>query len=199
MPETQSTRRLKWLLRVLLLWIAAIFTRLVWLQVIRHDDLLRLAQQQQQKVVEVPAMRGSIFDRSGQPLAKSLPAESISVNPQRIPDPGVAADLLSGILGMDRDKLFTRIQTAKRRGAGFLWVKRKVDSSEAARLRTFNFDWVEFRDETRRFYPRGDLVSHVVGSTGIVDDEVVERGNAGIETPKPCWHRRPNNGSRQRH
>ena len=110
MLETQSARRLRWLLRVLLVWFAAIFGRLVWLQVIRHDDLLHMAQQQQQKQVEVPALRGTIFDRDGHPLAKSLPAESICVNPQRVPDAGVAADLLSGILGLDRGKLFERIQ-----------------------------------------------------------------------------------------
>jgi cell division protein FtsI (penicillin-binding protein 3) len=181
MLETQSTRRLKWLLRVLLVWIAAIFTRLVWLQVFRHDDLLKLAQQQQQKQVEVPAVRGTIFDREGRPLAKSLPAESIHINPQHIPDAGVAADVLSGVLGLDRAKLLDRIASAKRRGSGFLWIKRKVDSSEAARLRALNFGWVEFTNEMRRFYPREELTSHVVGSTGMVDDDVVEHGNAGIE------------------
>ena len=102
MQETLANRRLTWLLRVLLAWVAAIFLRLIWLQVIRHDDLLRLAQQQQEKMVAIPAQRGSIFDRDGRPLAKSLPAESICVNPQRIPDAGLAADLLAGVLEMDR-------------------------------------------------------------------------------------------------
>ena len=181
MLETQSAQRLKWLLRVLLVWIAAIFGRLVWLQVVRHDDLLRQAQQQQQKEIAVPAVRGTIFDRNGRPLAKSLPAESIHVNPQHIPDAGVAADELSSVLGLDRAKLLDRIQTAKRRGSGFLWIKRRVESSEAERLRALNFDWVEFNNEMRRFYPRAELTSHVVGSTGMVDDDVVEHGNSGIE------------------
>lgn len=181
MQETLSIGRLKWLLRILLIWIAVIFGRLIWLQVFRHDELLRLAQQQQQKHIEVPAMRGSILDRDGRPLAKSLPAQSICVNPQHIPDAGVAADLLAGILGMDRGSLYHRIQSAKSRGSGFLWIKRKVEDSEAERVRRLNLEWVEFRNEMRRFYPRGELASHVVGSTGIVDDDVAERGNAGIE------------------
>ena len=121
------------------------FCALGVVQVVRHDDLLRLAQQQQQKMVEIPALRGSIFDRDGQPLAKSLPAESICVNPQRIPDAGVAADLLSRLLDMDRAKLFDRIGNAKLRGAGFLWIKRKVDSSEAERVRNQKLEWVDFR------------------------------------------------------
>ncbi len=181
MPETQSTKRLRWLLRILLAWVGAIVLRLVWLQVIQHDELLRLAQQQQQKLVEIQALRGTIFDRTGQPLAKTLPAESICINPQRIPDPGVAADLLSPLLDLDRAKLYDRIVSAKLRKSGFLWVKRKVSADEAERVRSLKLEWVEFRQEMRRFYPQNQLASHVVGSTGMVDDQDVERGNAGIE------------------
>lgn len=180
MPETQTTRRLKWLLWILLLWVGVIVWRLVSLQVFQHDDLLRMAQQQQQRQVPIPALRGPILDRTGQPLAKTLPAASILVNPMKIPDAGVAADLLSRLLGMDRAKLYDQIATAKRRSSGFLWIKRKADAEEAERLRSLKLDWVEFRDEMRRYYPHGELASHVVGSIGVADDEV-EGGNAGIE------------------
>src|SRR5580658_5575304 len=102
MAENQAMRRLHGLLWMLLGWAVLIFSRLIWLQVIHHDDLLRMAQQQQQRMQQIPALRGTIFDRDGQPLAKSLPAESICVNPQKISDPGMAADLLSRILDLDR-------------------------------------------------------------------------------------------------
>jgi cell division protein FtsI (penicillin-binding protein 3) len=181
MPETQTTRRLHWLLWILLTWVGAIFVRLVWLQVIQHDDLLRAAQQQQQRYVEVPALRGAILDRSGQPLAKSLPSESICVNPQKIPDPEVAADLLSRVLDLNRPKLLGKIQEACLRHSGFLWIKRKVSAEEAARVRSLKLDWVEFRPELRRFYPHGTLAAHVLGSVGMVSEDSVERGTAGIE------------------
>src|SRR5689334_6439117 len=180
MFETQSTRRLQWLLWLLLVWVGAIFGRLLWLQVFQHDDLLRQAQMQQQRMVEVPAMRGAILDRFHQPLAKSLPAESICVNPQRIPDANVAADLLSRLLELDRAKLLERISAARLRNSGFMWVKRKVSAEEADRVRSLKLDWVEFREEMRRFYPQGELAAHVIGSTGVVDDGT-ERGNAGVE------------------
>jgi len=122
MPENQSTRRLQALLWMLLVWAFVIFGRLFLLQVVRHDDLLRLAQQQQQRVVEIQAERGSIFDRNGQPLAKSQPAESVCVNPHKITNPTVAAEFLSRLLDLDRDKLLDKIQTAKRRDSGFLWI-----------------------------------------------------------------------------
>ncbi len=180
MPDTQTTRRLKWLLWTLLLWVGVIFWRLVSLQVFQHDDLLRMAQQQQQRLVPIPAMRGPILDRTGQPLAKTLFAESILVNPQKIPDASVAADLLSRLLGLDRSKLYDQIATAKRRNSGFLWIKRKADAEEAERLRSLKLEWVEFRPEMRRYYPHGPLASHVVGSIGVADDDT-EGGNAGIE------------------
>src|SRR6516162_3815583 len=170
MPETLSTTRLRWLLRILLLWVGAIFLRLVWLQVIHHDDVLAQAQQQQQKMVEIQALRGTIFDRLGQPLAKTLPAESICINPQRIPDPSVAADLLAPPLELDRNALYERIAAAKRRRSGFMWVKRKVNAQTAERVRGLKLEWVEFREEMRRFYPHGSLASHVIGSLGKVDD-----------------------------
>ncbi len=182
MPETLSTRRLRWLLRLLLVWAGAVFCKLIWLQVVHHDELVKLAEQQQQKMVEIEAPRGTIFDRTGQPLAKTLPAESICINPLKIPDAGVAADLLSRVLDLKRTALYNRIATAKLRNSGFLWVKRKVSAEEADRVRSLRLDWVEFRPEMRRFYPHGELASHVLGSTGIVDpDDVVEHGNGGVE------------------
>jgi cell division protein FtsI (penicillin-binding protein 3) len=182
MPETLSTRRLRWLLRLVLVWAGAVFCKLIWLQVFHHDELVKLAEQQQQKTVEIEAARGTIFDRTGQPLAKTLPAESICINPLKIPDVGVAADLLSRILDVKRTPLFNRIALAKVRNSGFLWVKRKVSAEEAERVRSLHLDWVEFRPEMRRFYPHGELASHVLGSTGIVDpDDVIEHGNGGIE------------------
>src|SRR5580658_6591931 len=182
MLETQSTKRLLWLLRALILWVVVIFLRLIWLQVLQHDDLLRQAQSQQQKVVPIQAQRGSILDRSGQPLAKSLPAESVLVNPKRVKDAVVTADLLAPILGLDRRQLAERIRSAIRRDSGFLWVKRKVTADEAERVRSYRLAEVEFREEARRFYPHGQLAAHVLGSVGIADpNDTMERGTAGVE------------------
>jgi cell division protein FtsI (penicillin-binding protein 3) len=182
MQENQSTKRLLWLLRALIVWAGVIFLRLIWLQVLHHDDLLRLAQSQQQKMLPIQAQRGSILDRSGQPLAKSLPAESVLVNPKRVKDAVVTADLLAPILGLDAKQLAEKIRTAMRRDSGFLWVKRKVSASEAERVRSYRLAEVEFKEETRRFYPHGQLASHVLGTVGIADpNDTEERGTAGIE------------------
>src|SRR5580692_3424792 len=182
MLETQSTKRLLWLLRALILWVVVIFLRLIWLQVLQHDELLRQAQSQQQRVVPIQAQRGSILDRSGQPLAKSLPAESVLVNPKRVKDAVVTANLLAPILGLDRRQLAEKIRAGMRRESGFLWVKRKITAGEADRVRTYRLAEVEFKEETRRFYPHGQLAAHVLGSVGIANpNETIERGTAGVE------------------
>ena len=100
----------------------------------------------------------------------------------KIPDVGVAADILSRVLDLDRKPLYARLASAKEHKSGFMWVKRKVLPDEAARIRSLKFDWVEFREEMRRFYPHGQLAAHVLGSTGMLSqDDTVERGNAGVE------------------
>ena len=182
MAEEQTTRRLHWLLCLLLGWAGLIFLRLVWLQVIQHDNLLKMARQQQQRMRPIPALRGTIFDRDGQPLAKSLPAESVCVNPQKISDPATAADLLAKSLNLDSGEIQEKIEEAKLRGSGFLWIKRKIMEDEANALRSLNLPWVEFRTEMRRFYPHHTLAAHVLGSMGMTDpDDTEEHGAAGIE------------------
>lgn len=179
-----TERRLELLLWLFLLWALAIVGRLGYLQIYRHDDLLKQAQQQQQKPVKIPAMRGSILDRNGQPLAKTLPAETITMNPARIPDAEVAVGLLAPVLGLDREQWLTKIRSAQKAGKRFLRVKRRANADEVARVRGFNLEWVDFIPEMQRYYPQGPLASHVIGSLGAVPgagDEDEEHGNAGIE------------------
>jgi cell division protein FtsI (penicillin-binding protein 3) len=182
MPPPPTTQRLQWLLWALLAWAGIIFGRLVWLQVIRHDELLHLAEQQQQRTQDVQALRGSILDRTGQPLAKTLPADSVAVDPQKIPDLKVAADLLSRTLDLDRSQLYQRLRASQSRGSHFMWVARKLDAKPTEHLRSKKLPYVEFRTELRRFYPHHSLASHVVGSIGYVEGSEAERGSAGIES-----------------
>ena len=170
------SRRLTWVAGGALLWLALILGKLVSLQVIHHGVYARLARQQQELKVEIPAPRGPIFDRLGQPLAMSVPVESVYVNPLRVPDMGVASELMAHILNLDAGDLRNRMRWAYDHQRGFLWVKRKITTTEAERLRSLNLEWIEFQTESQRHYPNGRLAAHVLGS---VDHD--ERGNAGIE------------------
>ena len=174
--DLSYARRLTWIALATLGWAGLIFAKLVSLQVIHHKEYARLAWQQQELKIDIPAPRGPIFDRTGQPLAMSVPVESVSVNPLRVPDMGVASEILARILHLDAGELHNRMRRYYDHHAGFLWVKRKITNSEADELRSLHLDWIDFHTESDRHYPNGTLAAHVLGS---VDHD--ERGNAGIE------------------
>jgi cell division protein FtsI (penicillin-binding protein 3) len=174
--DSRTTRRLSHLTTIVFVWMAAILARLVYLQVYCHADLLAAAEQQHEKQIEVQAPRGTIYDRDGVELAMSLPVDSVCVNPLRIPNLELAADLLAKVLDLDAAALLDRMKSAVANRRGFLWVKRKIHPEESDKLRSFGLDWIEFRTESRRFYPHGELAAHVVGT---VDHE--ERGSSGVE------------------
>ena len=90
MKEVPSARRLERLLYVLLVWACLIVGRLVSLQVLQHDQLQKQADTQHYKTIPIPSLRGAILDRNGQALAKTLAADSVSINPRKIKDPVVA-------------------------------------------------------------------------------------------------------------
>ena len=160
------------------LWGAAIFGKLFYLQVLKHKHYARLAREQQLKMVEVPGPRGSIYDRNSQPLAMSVPTDSVYVNPKRLPDLRVAADIIAPVLSLDADQLYRRLRSAHkdRKRNGFCWIKRKISHREGSDLRSLRLPWIEFQTENQRHYPKGSIASHVIGS---VDHE--EKGNAGLE------------------
>src|SRR5689334_14340045 len=169
-------RRLKWLAWFIVFWGVVIFCKLFTLQVIRHDEYVRMARARQEKAVEIPAPRGTIYDRSGQALALSTPVMSVHVNPQKVPDLEVAAQILGAELHLDPAQLYGTMKQAYDNHRGFLWIKRKVDYEEAKRLRNLNLAWVTMQRESQRKYPNGSLAAHLIGG---VDFE--EKGNAGIE------------------
>ncbi len=103
-----ATKRVHVLVRVAFVWAALIFARLIQLQVVQHPKFAEMAREQQQKVEEIKAPRGAILDRYGQRLAMSLPAESVVVDPLRVPDLSLAADVLSKVLGPGRTRFAGR-------------------------------------------------------------------------------------------
>jgi len=126
-------RRLKWLAGFILIWGGVILCKLVSLQVVHHGQYAGLARARQEQVVTILAPRGAILDRTGAPLAMSVPTQSILVNPQKVPDLGVAADIFSMVLRMDRADLHARLEAARQDGRGYFVVKKKAAWEEPGR------------------------------------------------------------------
>jgi cell division protein FtsI (penicillin-binding protein 3) len=169
-------RRLTILAAILVLWGGAIFAKLLSLQVLHHREYVQLAHNREELDVAISAPRGTIFDRHGQPLAMSVPTESVYVNPLKVPDLEVASDILSLALHMDRQELYGKMKWAYDTERGFLWVKRKITFDEGQSLRNLRLDWIQIQSESQRHYPNGALAAALLGS---VDFE--EKGNAGVE------------------
>jgi cell division protein FtsI (penicillin-binding protein 3) len=174
--SSPAVNRLTLLSVALLLWGAAIFGKLVSLQVLQHAKYSAIARSQQEHTIDIPAPRGTILDRNGQPLALSVPVASVSVNPQQIENLRLATEVLGNTLNLDQRVLFERLSWARQNHKGFLWIKRKIDPFATDRLKSMHLDWITFHTESQRHYPDGQLAAHVIGA--VYKDE---EGAAGVE------------------
>lgn len=157
-------------------WAVWIFSHLISLQVVEHDRYAKMARAQQEEKVEIPAARGSILDRNGQPLAISVPVTSVSVDPRQISNLRVATEVLGNTLNLDQKILYDRLTLYRRNHKGFMWVKRRIDPFETERLQAMHLDWITFKTESQRHYPGAEVGSHVLGA--VYKDE---NGAGGIE------------------
>ncbi len=181
--DEKALRRVIWVGRIAMIWALAIVGRLIWLQVIRHEDYLAAARAQQRHRVEIPSLRGEVLDREGYPLAISIRTRSAVINPQRIVDPIFFSRMIAPVLSLEPQALASKLFEYKNRGPrrkagrGYFVLKRHLTEIEQDRLaplrRTFP---IEILEDSRREYPGGPLGSHVVGG---IDAE--GNGNAGLE------------------
>ncbi len=169
-------RRARWLLRLLVLWGLAVVAKLFYIQIVRHDHYADLAERQQTRLVEIPAHRGTIYDRNGHILAISVPVETVIVNPAQLPNVEVASALLSEILGLDKKELFAALTQKVQEKRGYYKVAEHLTQDQARSLRSLRLGWIQFESSTIRVYPNDQLAAHVIGG---VDFE--KHGNGGIE------------------
>ncbi len=150
-----------------LLWTAGIEARLVYLQVVRHDDLQARAERQQMRTISAPAKRGEILDRRGRVLAFSVDADSIYAVPSEFADPHGAAAAICGALDGCGGGERASLQEKFSRPRAFVYVKRQVSPKEARRVAALDLEGVGFMKETRRFYPNRTLAAHLLGYVGL--------------------------------
>lgn len=164
--------RLVALLAAMVLALCGIFARLTILQVSQAASLQDLALQQRLRTVQLPATRGEIVDRSGEPLAISLEARDVYADPRYVTDPWRTATVLAPLLRRDVAELAELLG----RDASFVYLARQVDLGLAERIAAKGLPGVGFLPTTRRSYPAGPLAAQVIGFVGV--DGV---GLAGLE------------------
>jgi len=150
-----------------LAWTAAIEGRLIFLQVIRHPDLLARAERQQNRTVTAPAKRGEIRDRHGRLLAFSVDVDSVYAVPAEIAEPATAARALCSALDdCDRGKLTAMVERFST-GRAFAYVERFVSPQVAERVKALDLEGVGLMKESRRYYPKKELAAQLLGYVGI--------------------------------
>jgi len=141
------------------------------------DDLSRLAEQQQNRVVDLPAHRGAIVDRHGQDLAVGTPRQTVYAAPSMLDDPSSAARDLCAALQITRKKERRAVTAAlSDRESGFSYVARKADPELARAALALKLPGVGAYAEEKRSYPMKASATQVIGLAGIDN-----QGLAGIE------------------
>lgn len=153
------------LLMILLVIFAGLSVRTGWIQFVDGEELQMKAIEQQTKDKTINSKRGVIYDRNGKILAQSASVEMVSVTPNEIAEAGNAEEVatnLSQILGMEKDEVYSIIT----KNTGYEIVKRRVEKEPADAIRELNMKGVYLSEDTKRYYPYGDLASHVIGFVG---------------------------------
>ena len=151
------------LLALLLAGFGAILFRLVNLQVLQAAELTARADRQHQKTVTLEGARGMVTDRHGKVLAMNVEVPSIFGVPTSLDSPAGAAKTLSPVLHIRREELEKKLRQEKH----FVWLARKVEPEQGRRLEQLSIDGIGMVMEGRRFYPKGPLLSHVLGFVGM--------------------------------
>ncbi|MCG6900813.1 MAG: penicillin-binding protein 2 [Gammaproteobacteria bacterium] len=154
--------------------------RAVCLQVLDKEFLLSQADARHLRVVSLPAHRGKILDRHGEPLAISTPVESVWVNPQVLGGEQQRLPELAKLLSLDHGKVKQLL--ARRADREFIYLRRHISPALATQVANLKVPGVHLQREYRRYYPDGEVTAHITGFTNI--DDV---GQEGIELAYEDW------------
>ena len=164
MTERRSNRRIRLLLGLFVLVFAGTLGRAVWLQAVQASTLEQMASRQHESTTTIPAARGTIFDRTGQPLAIGEQATTVYADPRRVKNPRRVALAAAKELGLDAESLYPLLADRTKR---FVYVKRKADPARAAALEKLNLPGLGFYAEELRYYPKKGVAAHVLGFAGV--------------------------------
>jgi len=181
-------------LTVVLLALFALLEGRLWLlQAIQGPHYLRLSEQNRLRDYVVPAPRGVVYDRRGQPLVTNRAAFTISVLPMEVREPERLADRLAPVLGLDRTEILTRLAAGRRRPFEPVALLRDASKAIVMTVEEHRLDLpgVIVQAEPVRDHLQGELAAHAIGYLGeITEDELRVRpgyragyliGKAGIE------------------
>ena len=172
--------RFRLMLGLLALMVGAIAWRIIDLQVVDRDFLIGEGNARSLRHIPIPAHRGLITDRNGEPLAVSTPVTTLWANAKELQ---VAKDKwpeLAAALGQDPKALSERLEAQANKE--FIYLVRGLTPEQGQQVLDLKVPGVYGIEEFRRFYPAGETTAHMVGFTDIDD-----HGREGVELAYDEW------------
>ncbi|WP_232842891.1 penicillin-binding transpeptidase domain-containing protein [Psychrosphaera ytuae] len=177
--------RFQFVIACLVLVFGSVVTRAAYLQIIQPERLIKEGDNRTVRVKKSSVQRGMIMDRNGNELAVSVPVQTIWADPKRVLEyPEFETDVrwkaLAKVLQMSEQALLARI--TNNHDKRFIYLKRKTNPVVADYVQQLRIPGVRLREESKRYYPAGEITAHVVGFTNI-DGQGIE----GIELRHNEW------------
>ena len=165
------------LLAVLIMVAGVLVLRLFFLQIVDTSDLeaKNLSQVQVDRKLQSP--RGTIYDRHGSPLAMSVVTKSLYADPQMLKkNPEDIAELVAPYVSISKEAIVENLKE----DTAFVWLDRMMepDKSKAVEkiIEDEKLEGLNFVEESKRYYPNGNLAAQVLGFVGTED-----KGLDGLE------------------
>src|SRR3990167_5854037 len=178
MSAKKEAAQFTWRYRLVLGLLAAVALgvagRLVYLQVAAHSFLKDQGDRRVLRVENIPAYRGIIQDRNGEPLAVSTPVVTLWANPRELITQQHAWGALAKKLGVNNARLRDRI--LRNQEKQFIYLQRHLNPVKADDILQLDIAGVYGLEERRRYYPASEVTAHLVGFTNIDDS-----GQEGME------------------
>jgi penicillin-binding protein 2 len=157
---------------------ALLTLRLVYLQVVRHGDLLEQAESNRTAIIPVVPNRGLILDREGIVLATNYPAYTLEVTPSKVSNLEQTIDQLAQVVDISaRDRRRFRKLMEESKSFESLPLRTRLSDEEVARFaaQRYRFAGVDIKARLFRNYPYGELASHVIGYIGRINSAEKEK------------------------
>lgn len=172
-PGGGKRGRIRLLQSVILLFFVSIGLRLVQIQIVESNTYRKIAQRQYQARIDLPATRGTLYDRNSNVIASNSMYVSFAADPQLAADDMRSiASTFSRVFGKPRNAYLEKLRTDSR----FVWLERQVTTDYLKRVNMKQLDGIVLRYEPKRLYFHDQVAGQIVGTTNIDN-----AGLAGIE------------------
>ena len=168
-------QRIKYVFIIFVLLFFIIFVKIVYVQVFSYEKLSTLSDDLWSRELPISAARGKILDRNGKVLADNKTITSLVIIPNQIEDKERVTEVLSSILKVNYQDMYKHV-TKKTSIERVHPEGRNLSFEIADKINSYNFSGVYLVKESKRYYPNKDMLSHVIGYTGIDN-----QGLSGIE------------------